>query len=97
MHSSGANPNPQTPSDGSGRGYALDIIAGDAPATPASGVAGSRPFIGVYFACSKRYVRVLRDVRRTEYLARCPSCGKTKRFQVGSGGSNRRIFELTCR
>ena len=97
MHPSNANPASESHSDGSGRGYALDIIAGDAPATPASGAAGSRPIIGGYFACSKRYVRVLRDVRRTEYLARCPACGKTKRFQVGSGGSNRRIFELTCR
>jgi len=79
------------------QGVSLDVIAQEPAAAPPADPDAGRPFIGVYFACAHQYVRVLRDVRRTEYLARCPSCGKTKRFQVGPGGSSRRLFQLTCR
>lgn len=52
--------------------------------------------IGVYFACARKYVRVLRSHRGDGYLARCPSCGKTIRFAVGPGGRSERFFEVSC-
>lgn len=58
--------------------------------------AGERAWIGVRFLCSGAYVRVHRDVRRAEYLARCPKCSKTLKFRVGEGGTDRRIFEVSC-
>lgn len=68
----------------------LDILAGGEPTPP------DRPFIGVRFVCSNRYVRVYRDVRGERYLARCPTCGRTVPFRVGSGGMSERFFEVSC-
>ncbi|MGP1271931.1 MAG: hypothetical protein ACTS22_01215 [Phycisphaerales bacterium] len=56
-----------------------------------------RPYLRVYFACANQYVRVYRRPDVPRYLARCPSCGMTKSFRVGAGGSDQRFFELTCR
>ena len=54
------------------------------------------PTIGVYFACSNQYLRVLRNRAGTHYLARCPKCAKTIQFRVGTGGTDRRFFEVSC-
>jgi hypothetical protein len=51
----------------------------------------------VRFVCSGQYVRVLRDAGGTHYLARCPTCAKTVRFRVGPGGSDQRIYDVSCR
>lgn len=72
------------------RAIGLDIIGGEPPRP------GTRPMIGVYFACARKYVRVLRNHRGDGYLARCPSCGKTIRFAVGPGGRSERFFEVSC-
>ncbi len=56
----------------------------------------SRPVIGVFFACSNQYVRVLRNATGDGYLARCPRCAKTLTVRVGQGGSSQRMFKVTC-
>lgn len=56
----------------------------------------SRPWLGVRFACSGAYLRVYRNAAGTAYLARCPRCGKSVRFAVGSGGVSQRFFEVRC-
>lgn len=70
------------------RSFRLPIV----PESPARG----RPFIQVWFRCSRRYVRCFRNARGTGYLARCPKCGRTVRFHVGPGGTTRRVFEVSC-
>lgn len=85
----------------------LDIIAGDdafgrqGPRQPgAAGPEGrdatGRPFLMVWFKCAGAYQKVFRSVDATQYAARCPKCGKTMQFAVGSGGENRRMFEVSC-
>lgn len=56
-----------------------------------------RPYLRIYFACANQYVRVYRSPDQSQYLARCPTCGMTKTFRVGAGGTANRFFELTCR
>ncbi len=60
------------------------------------GRGGSRPWLRLWFACSRQYVRAYRNPEGTGYLARCPACGKTMRFRVGEGGSAERFFEVSC-
>ncbi|MEM9372758.1 MAG: hypothetical protein AAGA55_03865 [Planctomycetota bacterium] len=57
---------------------------------------GTRPWIGVRFACAGAYVRVYRNVQGTAYLAGCPKCGRRMRFRVGPGGTDNRFFEVSC-
>lgn len=76
----------------------LDIIEGGGlPRTegPMHARAG-RPWIQVWYACAGRYQRVFRAIDGTAYVARCPKCGKTMRFAVGSGGTNQRLFTVSC-
>lgn len=60
-------------------------------------LAQANPYLRVYFACANQYVRVRRAPDVNRYLARCPSCGNTKSFLVGSQGTDQRFFRLTCR
>jgi phage FluMu protein Com len=39
---------------------------------------------------------VLRAADGSGYTARCPRCGIVKNFIVASGGSDQRLFTLTC-
>ncbi|MEO1583377.1 MAG: hypothetical protein AAFR96_02255 [Planctomycetota bacterium] len=57
----------------------------------------AKPYLRVYFECANQYVRVYRRPDERSYIARCPSCGMTKTFRVGPGGTENRFFELTCR
>ncbi len=72
------------------------------PANPALTTDGAglgptgRPFIGVYFQCANRYVRVHRHVDGSSYTARCPSCGKSMTFLVADGGTDQRMFRASC-
>jgi hypothetical protein len=71
----------------------LDILEGTtAPAPPA----GARPWLGVFFVCSNRYVRVTRHPSSQSCTARCPSCGKSITFRVGPGGTTQKLFEVSC-
>jgi len=53
-----------------------------------------RPYIGVQFECCNVYTRVYRPEHRNFYLARCPKCGKSVRFEVSEGGSQSRIWRV---
>lgn len=57
---------------------------------------GERPWLGVRFVCSGAYQRVYRDADGRAYMARCPRCGKSIRFRVGSGGTDQRFFSVSC-
>ncbi len=74
-----------------GKPLSLDIVAGEQPA------AKGRPFLQVYFVCANSYLRVYRSADEKRYLARCPKCGKEMRFQVGEGGTEQRMFQVSCR
>jgi len=71
----------------------LDIIERGELPQPAG---GPRPWLGVYFRCAGKYVRVHRNASGTAYLARCPACGRGVRFAVGPGGTGERFFEVRC-
>lgn len=72
----------------------LDIT--DTPDPRSDGTAAGRPSIQVWFECAGLYQRVFRAVAGDCYLARCAKCGKTMRFDVGSGGTNQRTFRVRC-
>lgn len=55
-----------------------------------------RPAIQVWYPCARAYLRVLRAADGSHYLARCPKCGASKRFDVGPGGTDARMFEIDC-
>jgi hypothetical protein len=78
----------------------LDIVAGDDAFGKRDGADGrdatGRPFLMVWFKCAGAYQKVFRSLDATQYAARCPKCGKTMQFAVGSGGENRRMFEVSC-
>lgn len=71
-------------------------VSGEGAATSEGAGSEARPTIGVYFACSNRYVRVTRNAAGDGYLARCPKCAKTMSVRVGRGGSSQRMFRVTC-
>ena len=56
----------------------------------------NNPWIGVRFVCAGKYVRVYRRPESPVYLARCPKCSKCVRFRVGAGGSDARMFDVSC-
>lgn len=71
------------------------------PRSPSGSAAPSRaiarPFLRVWFACSRQYARAPMNADGRGYLARCPTCGKTVRFTIGPGGTSSRFFEVSCR
>lgn len=76
----------------------LDVVAGDnQPARRPSRAGCGKPFLMVTFTCANAYVKVFRSIDSTHYLARCPKCAKTMKFEVGDAGSNQRTFSVSCR
>lgn len=72
-----------------GDGPRLDIVdqgAGEA----------ARPWLGVWYKCANKYVKVFRSPDGQTYTARCPKCGEATRFRVGEGGVSTRFFEIQC-
>ncbi len=69
--------------------------AGDAP-EEVQGNAG-RPYLRLWFRCANQYTRAYQNPEGTGYCGRCPSCGKTMNFKVGSGGTSERFFQVSCR
>lgn len=67
------------------------------PANSSDTTGQPKPYLRIYFRCANQYVRVYRRPEDPEYVARCPSCGMTKRFRVGRSGTAQRFFELSCR
>ncbi|MBN2446179.1 MAG: hypothetical protein JXO22_05620 [Phycisphaerae bacterium] len=51
-----------------------------------------RPHLGILFRCCGVYTRAYRRPDQSFYVVRCPKCLRTTRVQVGSGGTNQRIF-----
>jgi hypothetical protein len=72
----------------------LDMLEGPGRSEARSGQ--PRPTIQVWFDCAGLYQKVLRSADGTCYLVRCGKCGKTMRFEVGSGGSDQRTFRVRC-
>ena len=68
------------------------------PAHPSHASAGrtANPWIGVRFTCAGQYLRVYRKPDAPAYVARCPKCAKCVRFRVGQGGSDARMFDVSC-
>lgn len=67
------------------------------PKGPGETQASPKPYLRIYFKCANQYVRVYRRPEDPEYMARCPTCGLTKRFRVGRTGTAQRFFELSCK
>jgi len=74
----------------------VDARAHDTGGSGGGTRAQGRPWIGVHFVCANRYVRVHRRADGSGYLARCPACGREVRFRVGEGGTDARLFEVSC-
>jgi len=64
------------------------------PSSPPESV---RPWIGIHYLCSGKYIRVYRSADGMQYHARCPQCSRCTVFRVGEGGSSSRQFEVSCR
>jgi len=72
------------------RDYKLDVSGMDGPQK--SGIAQTRPFLSVHFACCSVYSRVYRNSEGTAYVGRCPRCSRPVRFLIGDGGTDQRFF-----
>ena len=59
-------------------------------------VAVGTPYLRLWFTCSGQYARAYRSQDGRLYLGRCPKCGGTARFPVGSGGTSERFFRVSC-
>lgn len=69
----------------------------DSPRTPeqssGANAPGSKSWLGIWFRCCHTYGRLYKDPTCRTYVGRCPKCGAQARAKVGSGGTNRRLFE----
>ena len=79
----------------------LDVVAGDGDSVRDQRSAGrsgcGKPFLMVTFTCAGAYVKVFRSLDGSHYLARCPKCAKTMKFEVGEAGVGQRAFSVSCR
>jgi PHP family Zn ribbon phosphoesterase len=50
----------------------------------------------VFFRCANQYTRVYRERDGQSYRPVCPKCGQSMRIGVAPGGSEKRLFELSC-
>ena len=71
-------------------GEHLDLSSDLPPQRPNTG--GSRPFLGIRFACCDVYARIYLNARGTAYQGYCPRCSKAVMIRVGPGGSDARFF-----
>jgi hypothetical protein len=83
----------------------IDIVEGAVPgagaADPSAGGKGGgdgsgRPWLSVFFRCANQYTRVYRERDGQSYRPVCPKCGQSMRIGVAPGGSEKRLFELSC-
>jgi hypothetical protein len=49
-------------------------------------------YLSIHFACCSVYSRVYRNREGDAYAGRCPRCGRSVRFPIGEGGTERRFF-----
>src|SRR5262249_49070838 len=66
-------------------GFAQDPEEAEKPA---------RPYLRLWFECSKQYARAHRLPDGSAYVGRCPTCGASVRFTVGPEGTAERFFRL---
>lgn len=71
------------------------IVAGRVQPDPQPGPCEPRPWLGVLFNCCHVYGRIHRNHDRTMYVGWCPRCGVRVQAKIGTGGTQRRIFETT--
>lgn len=72
------------------------------PDQPEPAKSGEQPspggsYLRIFFSCSNTYARAQRTPAGDAYTARCPTCGLTKRFPIGPGGTSNRTFVLSCK
>jgi hypothetical protein len=77
---------------GDPRDYKLDLSTRSPQDQTGASAPSSRPFLSVLFACCGVYQRIYRDLSGTAYNGRCPRCGKSVHFPVGSAGTPERFF-----
>lgn len=72
------------------------VLGGDGT-DPLSAPKPDKRFLTLWFSCANICGRAHKSADGTCYQARCGKCGKTVSFPIGSGGSSRRMFEVSCR
>jgi rRNA maturation endonuclease Nob1 len=72
-------------------GENLDLSSDSNIRRPQNGQ-GSRPFVGVRFACCDVYNRVYVNSSGTAYEGACPRCGHRVRLTIGPHGTDSRFF-----
>lgn len=90
-------PDPRDTLDLTGRPADPPHSSGPTHRPKSDGQAAAAGYLRIFFACSNAYARAQRTPAGDAYTARCPSCGQTKRFLIGPGGTSERSFVLTCR
>ena len=64
------------------------------PSKPgAAGGAQRRAYLSVFFRCCNVYQRLYRHADGDRYAGRCPGCLSPISVPIGSGGTDRRVFE----
>ena len=75
------------------RDYKLDISSlPTSHADTTTTGSGRRAYLSVQFNCCRVYQRVYCSADGSQYVGRCPKCGKSVRFVVGDGGTGERTF-----
>lgn len=75
-------------------GLSLPIVQGRGGGM-ASG-AGPKPWLMLWFRCAGAYARAYRSRDGSAYVGRCPLCGGSISFPIGPGGTDQRMFEVSC-
>ena len=75
-------------------GEHLDLTS-DYPFFPAGNRGGSRPFVGVRFACCDVYLRIYINREQTAYRGACPRCARRIELKIGPGGTDARFFTVS--
>ena len=93
--SAGSQGNPPTRTGTAGAPASVQLPQLDLVDSTAS-AESIRPWLGVWYKCANKYVKVFRSPDGKTYTARCPKCGEATRFRVGEGGVSTRFFEIQC-
>lgn len=72
-----------------------DSQATQPEAQPRTGAPNS--YLRIWFECARQYARAYPNPDSSAYIARCPTCGNSRRFPIGPGGTSERFFRVTCR
>lgn len=53
-----------------------------------------RNWVGIRFACHGAYLKVVIPPQGSKTIVKCPLCGREAEIVHGTGGSDRRYFEV---